>query len=81
MLKHLGDSEVTLKHDQESALKKVTNDAKAHRGPNTQTTVEHGPVKDSQPIKLVECKNRTVEGQVRAMVSPLEEKLGKDKCQ
>ena len=76
VLDYLGYSEVTLNCDQESAFNKVISDAKVHRGPNTQTNVEHSPVGDSQSNGLVERANRTVEGQVRTMVSAFEEKLG-----
>ena len=77
VLDYLGYSEVILKCDQESALGKVIGNVKMHRGPGTQTGVENSPVGDSKSNGLVERANRTVEGQIRTMVSCLEHKLGK----
>ena len=66
-----------MKCDQETALKKVNDGAKIHRGPGTQTMTENSAVGDSKGNGLVERANRTVEGQVRTMVMALESKLGK----
>ena len=77
VLDYLGYSEIILKCDQESALKKVIDGAKTHRGPGTQTMTENSAVGDSKGNGLVERANRTVEGQVRTMVIALESKLGK----
>ena len=49
ILDYLGYSEVVLKCEQESALEKVIDAAKIHRGPGTQTNVKHSAVGDSQP--------------------------------
>ena len=75
VLDFLGYNEVVLKCDQESSLVKVIENAKTHRGPHTQTMVEHSAVGDSQANGLIERANRSVEGQVRTMISALEEKL------
>ena len=76
VLEYLGYNELTLKCDQESALTKVIENAKVHRGANTQTMMEHSAVGDSQGNGLIERANRSVEGQVRTMISALEEKIG-----
>ena len=77
VLDYLGYSEIILKCDQESALKKVIDRAKTHRGPGTQTMTENSAVGDSKGNGLVEKANRTVGAQVRTMVIALESKLGK----
>ena len=76
VLDYVGYSEVALKCDQEPALAKVIDSVKIHRGAGTQTNVENSAVGDSQGNGLVERANRSVEGQVRTMLSALEEKLG-----
>ena len=60
MLEYLGYNEITLKCDQESALAKVIENAKTHRGSSTQTMVEHSAVGDSQANGLVERANGTM---------------------
>ena len=63
VLDFLGYSEVMIKCDQESALRKVIESAKMHRGAGTQTGVQNSHVGDSQSNGLVERANRTVERQ------------------
>ena len=77
VLDFMGHAEVILKSDQETALDKVIESAKIHRGPGTQTMTEKSPVGDSKSNGLVERANREVEGQVRTMASALEGKLGR----
>ena len=77
VLVYVGYSKIKLKCDQGSALKKVIDGAKIHRGPGTQTMTENSAVGDSKGNGLVERANRTVEGQVRTMVMALESKLSK----
>ena len=77
VLDFMGYAEVILKSDQETALDKVIESAKIHRGPGTQTMTEKSPVGDSKSNGLVERANREVEGQVRTMASALEGKLGR----
>ena len=76
VLEYLAYNELTLKCDQESALTKVIENAKTHREANTQTLADHRKVGDSQANGLAERANISVEGQVRTLISALEEKIG-----
>ena len=65
-----------LRHDQESALNKVVSDVNLHRGEGVQLVPELRPKNDSQSAGLVERAHQTVEGQIRVMLSTLQDKIG-----
>ena len=67
---------VPLKSDQEAALGKVLKSATIHRGEHTQTMLEQSPFADSRSNGFVERAIQTVEGQIRAMKSALDRRLG-----
>ena len=76
VLNALGYPKMILRYDQESALGKVLNDVKLHHGDSVQLVPELRPKNDSKSAGLVERANQTVEGQIRVMLSAIEEKLG-----
>ena len=72
----LGYPKLVIRYDQESSLSKVVNDVKVHHGEGVQLVPEVRPKNESKSAGLVERANQSVEGQIRVMLSALEDKLG-----
>ena len=70
-----GYPKAIVNYDQESAQAKVVNDVKLHHGDKLQLVPEVWPKNDSKSAGLIERSNQTIEGQIRTMLSALEENV------